>query len=96
VQAAPAESLGQQSIEGIMSEGTRTTTTIAAGEIGNDRPIQTVSERWYSPELKIVTMTRRSDPRTGDETFRLANVRRGEPDPALFQLPAGYQVQGNR
>jgi hypothetical protein len=92
--ASPAESLGQQSIEGVMSEGTRGTETIPAGAIGNDRPIQVVTERWYSPELKTVTLTRRSDPRSGEEIFRLANVRRGEPSPDLFQLPAGYRVVG--
>jgi hypothetical protein len=87
-----SESLGKQMIEGVQSDGTRTTSTIEAGAIGNDRPIQTVSERWYSPELQTVVMTKRSDPRTGDETFRLANVRRGEPGAYLFQVPAGYQI----
>jgi hypothetical protein len=90
--AVKGESLGKQMIEGVQSEGTRATLTIDAGAIGNDRPIQTVSERWYSPELQTVVMTKRSDPRTGDETYRLANVRRGEPGAYLFQVPAGYQI----
>jgi len=87
-----SESLGKQMIEGVQSDGTRATATIEAGAIGNDRPIQIVSERWHSPELQTVVMTKRSDPRTGDETFRLANVRRGEPGAYLFQVPAGYQI----
>lgn len=86
--ASKPESLGQRSTDGIVSEGARTTNTIAAGAIGNDRPIDVVSERWYSPELKVVTMTRKSDPRTGEEIVRLTNIVRGEQDPSLFQAPA--------
>jgi len=93
--SAGRQSLGARSIEGVLSDGTGTTETLAAGSIGNDRPIQVVDERWYSSELKTTTMTRRSDPRTGEQVFRLANIRRGEPSPDLFQLPAGYHVTAN-
>lgn len=89
---AHQESLGQQVMEGVNAEGTRTTVTLDAGTIGNDRPIQIVSERWYSPDLQTVIMTKHTDPRTGEETFQLTNIRRGEPDPSLFQVPAGYQI----
>lgn len=87
------ETLGQQIMEGVPAEGTRTTTTIEAGEIGNDRPISVVSERWYSSELQTPVMSKHSDPRTGEETFRLANVRRGEPGADLFMVPAGYTIR---
>jgi hypothetical protein len=83
-----------QSIEGVLSEGTGSSETIPAGAIGNDKPIQVVNERWYSSELKTLTMTKHSDPRTGEETFRLTNIRRGEPSPDLFQPPAGCQGIG--
>jgi hypothetical protein len=92
---AAGEPIGQQMVEGVLCDGTRSVATIAPGAIGNDKPIQTVNERWYSPELKTTVRTVRTDPRTGDETFRLTNIRRGEPDPALFQVPAGYQIVGN-
>jgi hypothetical protein len=92
--SANAQSLGTQSFEGVLAEGTGATETIEAGAIGNDRPFQVVDERWYSPELKTMTMTRHSDPRTGEQVFRLTNIRRGEPSPDLFQFPAGYQVVG--
>jgi hypothetical protein len=84
------ESLGTQMIEGVQAEGTRTTLTIPAGAIGNDLPIQVVSERWYSPELQTVVMTKHSDPRMGDTTYRLTNINRNEPAPSLFQAPADY------
>src|ERR1035441_2323236 len=78
-------SAGTQNIEGVLSEGTRSTQTIPVGSIGNDREMQVVEERWYSSELKTTTMTKHSDPRTGEQIFRLTNIRRGEPSPDLFQ-----------
>jgi hypothetical protein len=90
------ESLGKQTLEGVAAEGTRTTFTMPVGAIGNDRPIKTVSERWYSADLQTVMMSTHSDPRTGDETFRLTNVSRTEPGTYLFQVPAGYQVMDNK
>ena len=86
------ESLGKQTVEGVEAEGTRTTVTIPAGAIGNERAIQIVSERWYSPELQTVVMTRHSDPRFGETTYRLTNVSRGEPDHSLFEVPAGFEI----
>ena len=87
------ESLGKQTIEGVEAEGTRNVTTIAAGAIGNDRPIEIVFERWYSPELQTVLMTRHTDPRFGETTYRLTNISRDEPARSLFEVPAGYTVK---
>ena len=87
------EQLGKQIIEGVEAEGTRTTVTIPAGEIGNERPIEIVSERWYSPELQLVVMTRHSDPRMGETTYKLTNISRAEPAKSLFEVPAGYTVK---
>ncbi len=90
---AKKESLGKQVIEGVEAEGTRSTVTIAAGEIGNERAIEIVSERWYSAELQTVVMTRHSDPRFGETTYKLTNISRTEPDHSLFELPAGYTLK---
>jgi hypothetical protein len=87
-----SESLGTKNIEGVEAEGTRTTTVVPAGEIGNDRPIQTVFESWYSPQLKTVVMSRQSDPRMGDTVFRLTGITLGEPSRSMFEVPAGYTV----
>ena len=87
------EQLGKQIIEGVEAEGTRTTVTIPAGEIGNERAIEIVSERWYSPELQLVVMTRHSDPRFGETTYKLTNINRTEPAKSLFEVPAGYTVK---
>lgn len=87
------ENLGKQMIEGVEAEGTRTTVTIAAGEIGNERPIEIVSERWYSPELQLVVMTRHSDPRSGENTYKLTNINRTEPAKSLFEVPSDYTIK---
>ncbi len=86
------ESLGTQMIQGVQAEVTRTVETIPAGSIGNDSPIEIVSERWYSPELGVVVKSTRNDPMTGDNVYQLTNIRRGDPDPSLFQVPADYTV----
>src|SRR5689334_1925788 len=87
------EQLGKQTIEGVEAEGMRTTITIPAGEIGNERPIEIVTERWYSPELQLVVMSHHSDPRTGETTYKLTNINRAEPAKSLFEVPAGYTVK---
>lgn len=87
------QQLGKQNIEGVEAEGTRTTITIPAGEIGNERPIEIVSERWYSPELQVVVMTRHSDPRFGETTYKLTNINRAEPAKSLFEVPSDYTIK---
>ena len=86
------ESLGQQTMQGVTAEGTRSTLTIPAGEIGNVLPIEVVDETWYSPDLQVKVMTRHSDPRTGETVYRLTNIRRSEPDRSLFEVPSDYRV----
>lgn len=87
------EDLGSQTIEGVVAQGTRTTHTIPAGEIGNDKPIVIVHERWQSADLQAVVMSRHSDPRMGETTYRLTNIQRGEPDASLFQVPKDFKVE---
>ncbi len=90
---AKTEKLEARNVEGVQAEGLRITTTIPAGDIGNEQPIQIVDERWYSPELQVVVMTRHSDPRFGETTYRLTNISRTEPSAALFQVPSDYTVK---
>jgi hypothetical protein len=87
------ESLGQQIIEGVLCEGRRATFTIPAGEAGNEQPIITVNEQWYSPDLQVYVLTKQSDPRTGETIYRLTNINRSEPDRALFEVPADYTLK---
>ena len=87
------ESLGTQVIEGVSADGTRTTHTIPAGQIGNERPLEITSEVWTSPDLQMVILSRRNDPRFGETVYRLTDIKRAEPDPSLFQVPSSFTVQ---
>jgi hypothetical protein len=86
------EQLGSKSFEGVNAEGTRTVTTIAAGTIGNERPIEIVYERWYSKDLELIVYSRYYDPRFGEQTYRLVNINRSEPDRSLFTVPGDYKT----
>jgi hypothetical protein len=87
------EDLGQQTIEGVPATGTRTMTIIPAGTIGNVQEIRVVSEQWFSPDLQVLVMTRHTDPRSGENTYKLTNIVRAEPDPGLFVVPPDYTVK---
>jgi hypothetical protein len=86
------EKLSPKTIEGLRVEGLRRTMTIAAGAIGNERAIVVTSEQWTSPELKALVLSESSDPRTGTSTYKLVNVKRGDPAASLFQVPSDYTV----
>jgi hypothetical protein len=86
------ESLGRRNVEGVPADGTRITTTYAAGEIGNDQPILVIRESWYSPDLQVNVLTKITDPRSGDTTTKYTNISRTEPAHALFELPPDYKL----
>src|SRR5437016_1332618 len=89
---AATEDLGSQTMEGVLVSGVRTTHTIPEGQIGNERPIKIVTEVWTSPELKTIVYSKRSDPRMGEQTFRLTNIVRTEPGQSLFTVPSDFKV----
>ncbi len=86
------ESLGTQTINGVFAEGTRNTMTYPVGVMGNDREFSVVSESWMSPDLKIQILRKNNDPRNGENTFRIDNLSRTQPDPTLFMVPSDYTV----
>jgi hypothetical protein len=87
------EALAAKTLEGVRVEGRRMTTTIAAGAIGNEWPITIVSEEWTSPDLQVLVLTDRKDPRNGDSSYKLQRIQRGDPSPSLFQVPSDYEVR---
>jgi hypothetical protein len=91
--AVRTRKLGTKEVEGVRVEGTETTVTMRSGAMGNRLPIQLISERWYSPELKVVVMTRRTDPRFGETRFRLTNIVRAEPPAHLFEVPSDFRIE---
>jgi len=90
--ATKSESLGQREIEGVTADGTSVSVTIPAGAIGNERPLQIVTERWYSPDLKAVVLIERLDPRFGRSVYRLTGLQRSAPAPSLFSVPGDYKI----
>jgi hypothetical protein len=87
------ESLGTKTIDGVQVAGTRSTSTIPAGTIGNDKDIITTRETWYSAQLKLDVLKIQDDPRFGHTTYSLTNIQLGEPEAALFQVPPDYRVE---
>lgn len=94
--AVKSEAIGSRVIDGINADGTRTTITLPPGNVGNERPIEIVTERWYSEELQLVLQTRRVDPRVGETVYRLINFTREEPPRHLFEVPADYLIEEQR
>jgi hypothetical protein len=88
-----SQQLGQRDFDGVKAEGKLTAYTIPAGEIGNRNPITVSSESWFAPDLGITVYTKQSDPRTGDSSYRLTNIKRNEPSIALFAVPADYTLK---
>ncbi|MGB2897921.1 MAG: hypothetical protein WBB89_01560 [Candidatus Acidiferrum sp.] len=87
------EDLGTQTIAGVSAQGTRYTRIIPAGQIGNEKPITIVSEHWYSNDLQMTVMSKRSDPQFGETTYTLTNIQRAEPAASLFAVPSDYTLQ---
>ncbi len=87
------EDLGQQMMEGVVATGKRTTTVIPVGVIGNDQPIEILTEQWMSPELRVLIMTKHSDPRSGVTSYSLTNIVRSEQPHSLFEVPADYTLK---
>jgi hypothetical protein len=87
------EDLGRQTVEGVSAAGSRTSWTIPAGAIGNMQPIKIVSEQWFAPDLQLLVLTKHSDPRTGENVYRLQNIVRAEPDRSLFSVPPDYTLK---
>jgi hypothetical protein len=90
------ESLGQKNMNGLVVEGTRITRTIPVGQIGNEKPIVIVTERWYSPALQTTVLQKRTDPRFGTTSFQLTNIDLSEPSASLFTVPSDFTQKSGR
>ena len=90
---ATRRDLPPREIDGIKATGQLRSYEIPAREVGNRNAIVVSDETWYAPELRITLSSKHSDPRTGDAVFRIENLKREEPAPALFVLPADYTVK---
>jgi TonB family protein len=86
------EDLGADTMQGLPVRGVRVAQTYDPGAIGNNRSLTIVTENWYSDDLKVNLLTKRTDPRFGVQTVRVTNLVRGEPEASLFSIPEDYKV----
>jgi hypothetical protein len=92
VMSETTENLGTQAVNGVNAVGVRTTMVIPKGQIGNNKDIKVMTERWSSNDLQMLVKSVNSDPRFGENTYQLTKITQSAPDPALFQIPADYTV----
>ncbi|MGZ5198146.1 MAG: hypothetical protein ACXWC4_00080 [Telluria sp.] len=90
---ATTKDLGTRDIAGVKAQGKLRSYEIPAGEIGNAKPIVVSDESWWSPDLQITVYSKHSDPRSGDNIYRVDNLKRDEPAAALFTVPSDYTVK---
>jgi hypothetical protein len=95
---APAnvEQLGWKLIEGVQAQGTRSTITIPAGQVGNERPMEIIDEQWRSADLQVIIYSKHIDPRFGETVYSLTNISRAEPLASLFQVPPDYTINDRK
>ena len=90
---AGTKDLGTRDFDGIKAEGKLRSYEIPAGAVGNKNPITVSDETWYAAELQVTVYSKHSDPRAGDNVYRLANIKREEPAATLFTVPSDYTVK---
>jgi len=88
-----SESLPPQTISGVYTEGSRYIRTTPIGYVGNDRDLVTTTESWYAPALSLQMRSTIDDPRAGKTTTETTDINQADPDPALFQPPAGFTLK---
>src|SRR5205085_10853205 len=86
------EDLGTQVLDNLTIHGQRFTATVPASVSGADKPLVVTHEYWYSEDLHLNMIVKHHDPRTGDTTFTMKQVKRADPDAQLFQVPSDYKV----
>lgn len=86
------EDLGLSSAQGQETHGYRETTTINAGVMGNDKPMISMREFWFSPHLGLNLISVVNQPQSGTQVFTVKELTTSEPEPAYFEPPPGYKI----
>ena len=90
------ERLGTDTIDGLSVIGTRETWTTRPGAAGNEQPLVSTREFWYSEELQTNLAVTRIDPLVGKQVIHLSHISREEPDQHLWDVPIGFRVRDLR
>lgn len=90
---APGEDLGSHEVDGRVCKGTSMTSHIPANSaLGNTNDISYSVEVWVDEELVLPVLITTESSQTGRKRRSFSNVVETTPDPALFQIPAGYTI----
>ena len=84
--------LGVQLLDGVQLHGLRRSRTVPAAVSGTGKDVVVEDDYWYSTDLAVDMIIRHSDPRTGEQMVAVTEVKRAEPDAAMFRVPATYKV----
>ncbi len=90
------EDLGLRDVEGVGTHGYRESTTLNPGVMGNDKPMVTMREFWYSRELGVNLISIVETPGTGKQLFTVKNLSTSSPGSQLFQAPPSYRLVDER
>jgi hypothetical protein len=86
------ERLGTRVVDGITTEGIRTSNTQPRGPMGETLATPVVSEQWTALDLRVTLLSIMRDPRQGETTRSWLHFSREEPPLSLFQPPPDYRV----
>lgn len=87
------ESIGERTIQGILTEGCRVTSHIPAGLAGNDHPVTNTDEWWSSPLYRITLLDIMHSSEGTEAVDQLDDFLPGAPDTSLFHPPSNYTVR---
>ena len=90
------EDLGLSSTQGVDTHGYRETVTVNTGVMGNDKPMISTREFWYSPHLAVNLISIVDNPQSGKQVFTVKELSTSEPEPSFFEVPADYKVVDHR
>jgi len=93
---AEMQPLGKQTIAGVETEGWQGSDVIPAHTVGNDSPILSKREFWYSAKLGFNLLSIRQDPRFGLEKFEVTEITLRDPDPKFFEPASGFAIVDTR
>ncbi len=90
------EDLGVSATAGMDTHGYRETLTINQGVMGNDRPMVSTREFWFSAQLGFNLISIVDTPESGKQVFMVKELSTSEPDLSYFEVPEGYKVVDHR
>jgi len=86
------DELAPDFIDGLKLRHGRQTIKYPAHSFGNKSAYSIITDFWYSQKWQVFVRVKRTGPGKTSHTVSLRDLRREEPDPALFLIPDGYKI----